>query len=191
MFPLIVPPHQGTDPARLAQGIQLVDEDDAGGARLRLREEVTHAGRADADEHLDEVGAAQAEEGHPGFAGHRLGEEGFAGAGGADQQHALGDLAAEPAIVLRALEEVDDFHEFGPRLVDAGHIVEGHARGLLHVDLGFTLADGHEPASRAHAPHEEAPDGYEHQGGDNPGEDGAQPVILDPPLKLHPGGLQI
>ena len=128
LFPLIVAAHHGTDAARLPQGIQLVDEDDARGRRLRLREEVAHAGRADADEHLDEVGTAQAEEGHPGFPRHRLGQEGLAGPGGADEQHPLGDLAAEPAIVLRALEEIDDFHELGTGLVDAGHIVEGHAR---------------------------------------------------------------
>ena len=85
LFPLIVAAHHGTDAARLPQGIQLVDEDDARCRRLRLREEVAHAGRADAHEHLDEVGAAQAEEGHPGFARHRLGQEGLAGPRGPDE----------------------------------------------------------------------------------------------------------
>jgi hypothetical protein len=47
---------------RLAERVQLVDEDDARGLRLRLLEEVAHAGRADPDEHLDEVRPAQAEE---------------------------------------------------------------------------------------------------------------------------------
>ena len=103
----------------------------------------------------------------------------------------LGILPPEPAIVLRALEEVDDFHELGPRLVNAGHIVKGHAGRLLHVDLGLALADAHEPTGRAHTPHEEPPDGHEHQGRDNPGQQGAQPVTLDASLKLHPGGLQI
>ena len=67
-----------------------------GARRLRLREEVAHAGRADAHKHLDEVGPAQAEEGHPGFARHGLGQEGFAGPGGPDEQHPLGD-ACRPA----------------------------------------------------------------------------------------------
>ena len=158
---------------------------------MRLREEVAHTGRADAHEHLDEVGPAQAEEGHPGFARHRLGQQGFARPGGPDEQHPLGDRAAQPAIVLRALEEIDDFHELGTRLVHAGHLVEGHARGLLHVDLRLTLADAHEPAGRAHAPHQKPPDGDEHQGRDDPGQQGAQPVTLDLPLKLDPGGLQL
>ena len=45
---------------------------------------------ADADEHLDELGSAQAEERHLGLAGHRAGEQRLAGAGRADQQHAFG-----------------------------------------------------------------------------------------------------
>jgi hypothetical protein len=40
-----------------ADGVDLVDEDDAGRALLGLLEHVAHAGRAHADEHLDEVGA--------------------------------------------------------------------------------------------------------------------------------------
>ena len=41
--------------AGLAQRVELVDEDDAGGLGLGLLEHVAHAGRADADEHFDEV----------------------------------------------------------------------------------------------------------------------------------------
>ena len=43
----------------LAEGIELVDEDDARSLGLRLREQIAHARRADADEHLDEFGSAQ------------------------------------------------------------------------------------------------------------------------------------
>jgi hypothetical protein len=38
-----------------ADGVDLVDEHDAGRVLLRLLEHVAHAARADADEHLDEV----------------------------------------------------------------------------------------------------------------------------------------
>ena len=48
----------GAAAARLAQGVEFVDEDDAGGLALGLAEQVAHAAGADADEHLDEVGAA-------------------------------------------------------------------------------------------------------------------------------------
>jgi hypothetical protein len=49
-------------------GVDLVDEDDAGRVLLALLEEVADAARADADEHLDEVRARDAEEGHAGLA---------------------------------------------------------------------------------------------------------------------------
>ena len=190
LFPLIVAAHHGTDPAGLPQGVQFVDKDDARRGRLRLREEVAHAGRADADEHLNEVRAAQAKEGHAGFPRHRLGQESFAGPGCADEQDPLGDLPPKPAIVLWALEEIDNFHELGASLVNTRHIIKGHARRLRHIDFRLALADSHEPTGRAHAPHEDPPDGDEHQGRHNPGEQGTQPVTLDPPLKLDPSSLQ-
>ena len=109
--------------AGLAQGVQLVDEDDARGPVLRLGEQVADAGGADADEHLDEIGAAQAEERHVRLAGHGLGQQRLAGAGRADQQHALGDAAAQGLVLLRRLEEIDDLAQLGHRLVDAGHVL--------------------------------------------------------------------
>jgi hypothetical protein len=47
-----------------ADGVDLVHEDDARRRLLRLLEEVAHARGADADEHLDEVGAGDREERH-------------------------------------------------------------------------------------------------------------------------------
>src|SRR5207244_13183325 len=55
-------------------GVDLVDEDDAGRALLRLVEEVAHARGADADEHLYALGAGDAEEGDARLTGDRLGE---------------------------------------------------------------------------------------------------------------------
>src|SRR5689334_24101575 len=51
-----------------AHGVDLVDEDDAGRVLLALLEQVAHAARADAHEHLDEVGARDREERHARFA---------------------------------------------------------------------------------------------------------------------------
>merc|ERR1719258_242192 len=50
--------------ARAADGVDLVDEDDARRVLLRLAEEVTHARGTHADEHLDELGARGRDEGH-------------------------------------------------------------------------------------------------------------------------------
>ena len=57
--------------AMAADGVDLVDEDDAGRVLLALHEEVAHARGADADEHLDEVRARDREERHAGLAGDR------------------------------------------------------------------------------------------------------------------------
>ncbi len=88
--------------ARLAEGVELVDEDDAGRLLLGLLEHIADAGGADADEHLDEVGTAEAEERHARLAGDGLGEQRLAGSRRADQQHALGDAAAEQSDTFRA-----------------------------------------------------------------------------------------
>src|SRR6266700_1843511 len=47
-----------------ANGVDFVDEYDAGCVLLGLLEHVAHAARTDAHEHLDEVGARDGEEGH-------------------------------------------------------------------------------------------------------------------------------
>jgi hypothetical protein len=88
-----------------ADRVDLVDENDAGRVLLTLFEQVADARRADADEHLDEVRAADREEGHVGLAGHGPGQERFARARRADEKDALGDAAAE-ALELRGSEEL-------------------------------------------------------------------------------------
>ena len=71
----------------------------AGAFCARLLEQVAHARGADADEHLDELGAGDREERHLGLAGDRLGQQRLAGAGRADQEHALRHAPAEPAVL--------------------------------------------------------------------------------------------
>ena len=75
---------------------------------LGLLEHVAHARGADADEHLDEVGAGDREERHLGLARDRARQQRLAGTGRADHQHALGNLAAELLELARILQEVDD-----------------------------------------------------------------------------------
>src|SRR5690606_8563668 len=77
--------------AMTADGVDLVDENDAGRVLLALLEQVAHARGADADEHLDEVGAADREERDVGLAGYRAGQQRLARARLADEQHALRD----------------------------------------------------------------------------------------------------
>ena len=106
--------------------VDLVDEDDAGRVLLALLEEVADAARADADEHLDEVRAGDAEERNARFARDGAREERLAGARRAHHEDALGDATAEALELLRVLEEGDDLFDLVLRLFDAGDVREGH-----------------------------------------------------------------
>src|SRR5690606_6665127 len=143
-------------------GVDLVDEDDAGGVLLALLEQVADAAGADADEHLDEVRAADAEERDPGLAGDRLGEQGLAGARRAHQQHALGDPAADAQVLAGVAEEVDDLLDVLAGLVDASDILEGDLVVVLVEQAGLALAEVHGPAAAGlHLTHE-----HDHQDDD-------------------------
>jgi hypothetical protein len=133
--------------AMAADGVDFVDEDDAGRVLLGLLEHVAHAAGADADEHLDEVRAGDREERHARLAGDGAGEQGLAGAGRADQQGALGNLAAQALELARVLQEVDDLLQFFLGLIDAGDVVEGDAVLVLGQQLGLGLAKAHGSSS--------------------------------------------
>src|SRR5947208_131596 len=155
-----------TRAAVTADGVDLVDEDDARGVLLPLHEEIAHPRGADADEHLDEVRAGDGEERHPGLAGDCAGEQRLAGPRGADEQHTLGDATAELGELLRVLEERDDLLELLLGLVDAGDVVEGDLVCVLGEQLGAALAEGHRlAAAHLHLAHEEDPDADQQQHG--------------------------
>ena len=125
-----------------ADGVDLVDEDDAGRVLLGLVEEVAHAAGADADEHLDELRAADAEERHARLAGDGLAEQRLAGARRADQQHALGDARADGDELVRVLEELDDLVQLLLGLVDAGDVDERDRRLVTGEQAGAAAAEG-------------------------------------------------
>src|SRR5258706_494937 len=142
----------GPAPARSADGVELVDEDDRRGGLARLLEEVADARGPHADDHLDEFRRAQAEEGHAGLARDRPGEQRLPRAGRADEQHAFGYGAAKPLVLRGVLQEVDDLDELVLGVVDAGDVVEGDLRLLLAVALGAAGPESEDPAAaRRHA----------------------------------------
>ena len=166
--------------AHLAERVELVDEDDAGRLGFGLLKQIADAGGADADEHLHELGSAQAEKRHVRLAGHRAREQRLAGARRADQQHALRNPAAEIGVFLRVLEELDDLLQLVLRFVDAGHVGEAHLHLVVGVDLGAAAGERHDAAfGAAHAPEEEAPDADEEDQRQNPPEEIGQPPAGD------------
>src|ERR1019366_10752220 len=91
-----------------AHGVNLVDEDDAGRILLALLEKVADSACAHAAEHLHEIRARDAEEGHVGFACHRPRQQSLAGSRRPNQQHTFGNASAELLELLRLAQELDD-----------------------------------------------------------------------------------
>src|SRR5207253_1108450 len=102
-----------------ADGVQLVDEHDAGWVTARVTEQLSNPGGADAGVHLDEVRAAREEKRHFGFPGDRTGEKRLARTRLPDEEDALGYAAANGRKAGRLAQEVDDFLHFLLGLVDA------------------------------------------------------------------------
>jgi hypothetical protein len=117
--------------AMTPDGIDFVDEDDAGRMFLGLVEHITYARGADTDEHFDEVGAGNCEKRHLGFTRDGFRQQGFTGTGRTDHQHAARNLAAEFLELGRVAQEFDQFGDLFLGFVDAGDIVE------IDVDLVF------------------------------------------------------
>ena len=147
-----------------ADGVDLVDEDDAGGVLLALFEEIAHAARADAHEHLHEVRARDGEERHVRFTGHRAGEQRLSRARGAHEKDALRDLSAQLLELGGLLQEVDDLRQLVLGFLAARHVLE---RGFLLVrreQLRAGLSERHRPVpARLHLPHDEDPQADQEQ----------------------------
>jgi len=115
--------------------VDLVDEDDAGRALLRRREQLAHALGADADKDLLKLGARHVEEGHARLARHRAREQRLARAGRSGEKDALGQLASEPREALRVSQVLDDVLQVGDRLLGATHVAEPLRRAVHRLDL--------------------------------------------------------
>src|SRR5690606_20241765 len=137
---LLVATHRSADAARLAERVQLVDEHDARRIRLRLLEQVAHARRTNAHEHLDELGAADREERDTRFSRDGPREERLARARGADEEYTLRDAGTDTRKFVRCAQEVDDFDEFGLRFVRTRNILERNPRALLAHDASAVAA---------------------------------------------------
>ncbi len=145
--------------ALAAHRVDLVDEHDARGVLLRLVEHVAHPRRADADEHLDEIGTGDGEERHFRFAGDRARKQRLPRAGVAHHQHALRDASAELLELGGIAQEIDQFRDFLFRFFAAGNVGEGDGvvRFIDHPRARFPERKRAAPPAALHLAHEEDP----------------------------------
>jgi hypothetical protein len=145
--------------------------------RPRLLEQISHPRCANADEHLDELGAGDREERHAGLARRCSRQQRLAGPRRPDQQNTLRNARAEPPERFRIAQEGDNFLQLELGLVDAGHILEGDFGVGLDIDLGARFADRHQAAQTLafrHAAKSVGPDQIEDEDRQRPGEDGGE-----------------
>ena len=111
--------------AGAADGIELVDEDDARAVAPCVLEELPDARGADAGVHLDEVGSAREEKRHLRFARDRPREQRLAGSRRPDEQHAFRDAPADRGEPPRLAQEIDQLLHFLFRFVHARDVGKG------------------------------------------------------------------
>mmetsp|Transcript_18366 Transcript_18366/g.57914 ORF Transcript_18366/g.57914 Transcript_18366/m.57914 type:complete len:463 (+) Transcript_18366:1006-2394(+) len=176
--------------ALAANGVDLVDENDAGRVLLRLLEKVAHAARAHAHEHLHELGARGGDERSARLASHSAREEGLTRSRGALHDDSAGSLSANGGELSGVLEELDDLGQLALGRIAARHVIEAHTRLRLelHLRLGLahikgvhatraTTATPRTTATHA-AAREEGEAAEEEEGHDEGGEDGEQRIGL-------------
>src|SRR5947207_4543120 len=137
-------------------GVNFIDEDDAGRIFLALLKEIAHAARTYAYKHLDKIRAGNRKEGNISFARDRSRQQRLARSWRSDQQHALRNSPAQLLELLRILQELDNLLQLFLGLVRSGDILEG----------GLLLLRGKQPraglaktqcfvSARLHLPHQE------------------------------------
>ena len=150
--------------AMAADRVDFIDEDDAGRVLLALLEQIAHAARAHADEHLDEVRTGDREERHVGFARNRARQKRLARARRPDQQHAFRNAPAELLEFRRLAQKFDDLLQLFLGFFHAGDILERDFALLRGMQPRAALAEaeGLVPAA-LHLPHHEDPESDQQQ----------------------------
>ena len=166
LLPLVV----GDDrPApALADGVDLVDEDDGRGPLAGVGEQVAHPLGPHPHEHLHEARTGEGQEGDLGLTGHGPGHQRLARARRPDHEHPPGTDGPGLGVALGAGEEVDHLGHLPLGPVVAGHVGEPGGGPVLVVELGLRPADAHDPALDlpALAPAEPEEDADEEQAGE-------------------------
>jgi hypothetical protein len=122
-----------------------------------LGKELPDAGCTEAGKHLDERRCALGEERRARLVRHSLGQQRLPGARGPVEEDSFRHARAELLESLRVAKEVDDLHELGLDLGEAGDVIPGDARarpggGALRVHPRRELHDA--PEEVHHQAHE-------------------------------------
>ena len=125
-----------TRAAAAADGVDLVNKDDAGRNALCLVEQVSHAAGADADIQLDKIRAGNGQKRHARLAGDGTRQQRLAGSRRADQQHALRHTRAHLLKALGIAEELHDLLKLRLFLVCARHIGKGDLFLARNAEVG-------------------------------------------------------
>ena len=148
LFALVIAATQA-GAALAADCVNLINEDDARRVFLGVLKHVAHTGRADTDEHFNEVRAGDREERNLGLAGNAFGQQGLAGARRADQEQTTRNASAEFLKLGRVFEEVNHFFDFFLGFVATGNVCKSHGVGGLVKHAGFAFAEAESPALAA------------------------------------------
>jgi len=180
-----VPPTEPRTPLS-PHRVDLVDEDDAGLIATGLFEEVPDAGRAHPHEHLHEIGAADAEEGHIRLPGDRPREKGFPRPRGPEQENTPGHPSPQLGEAPGILEVLHDLLKLLLRLVAARHVAEVDLGTVVEEELRLALREIHHLAAAAlHVVEDEDPGSDQQQGREERGHQVRPPGRLLGRRDLH------
>src|SRR5258707_13917731 len=110
--------------AMASNGVNFVDEDDAGSVLLTLFEQGANATRAHGYEHLNKVRSGDGKEGDISFTRNGAGQQGLACSRRSDEQDALRNASAELLKLLRLAQEFDNLAQLFLGFIHASHVLE-------------------------------------------------------------------
>ena len=121
---LVVAAEAGVFATGATNGINLIDEYDAGRFFFGLAEEVAHPRCTHAHKHLHKVGPRHAKERYVGFACYSLGQQRFACPRRTNKQCAFGYFSAQIGVFFGVFEKIDNFHHLFLGTCKSSHVFE-------------------------------------------------------------------
>ena len=94
-----------------SDGIDLIDEDDAGSLLICLAEQIAHTGSTDTDIHFHELRTGDGEERNLRLTGHGLCKQSLTGSRRPYQQGTLRQLRTDGQVFLRLMQKVHHFRQ--------------------------------------------------------------------------------